>query len=298
MATTTTEPPELEGVEHHYVDVRGARLHIAEIGSGPPVLLLHGWPQHWWAWRSLMPLLAGDFRVLALDLRGFGWSEATPRGYRKDELADDVIGVLDALEIDRVNLVGHDWGGIVGLLACLNHPDRVERFVAMNTGHVWPTVSLRGLPKQLGGFAYQGLLASPYVGRKMGSSARVLKTVHTSISTQTDAVLDGLDSYTARFKDPARAKAASQVYRTFQLYEFPAWVRGRYADRRLTTPTLWLHGVKDPVIRPKLFNDIVDHADDVRIEYLDDCGHFPPEERPELVAKELRAFFSPSPAAG
>ena len=292
------EPPELEGVEHRYVDVRGARLHVAEVGSGPPVLLVHGWPQHWWAWRSLMPLLAGDFRVMALDLRGFGWSDATPRGYRKDELADDVVGVLDALAIDRVNLVGHDWGGIVGLLACLNHPDRVERFVAMNTGHVWPTLSLRGLPKQLGGFAYQGLLASPYVGRKMGASPRVLKTVHTSISTQTDAVLDGLDSYTARFKDPARAKAASQVYRTFALYEFPAWVRGRYADVRLTTPTLWLHGVKDPVIRPKLFKDIVDHADDVRIEYLEDCGHFPPEERPDVVAQALRAFFATASAAG
>ena len=286
------EPPELEGVEHRYVDVRGARLHVAEIGSGPPVLLVHGWPQHWWAWRSLMPLLAADFRVMALDLRGFGWSEVTPRGYRKDELADDVVGVLDALAIDRVNLVGHDWGGIVGLLACLNHPDRVERFVAMNTGHVWPTLSLRGLPKQLGGFAYQGLLASPYVGRKMGASPRVLKTVHTSISTQTDAVLDGLDSYTARLQDPARAKAASQVYRTFALYEFPAWVRGRYADVRLTTPTLWLHGVKDPVIRPKLFKDIVDHADDVRIEYLEDCGHFPPEECPDVVAQALRAFFA------
>jgi pimeloyl-ACP methyl ester carboxylesterase len=75
------------------------------------VLLLHGWPQHWWSWRELMPLLADRYRLLAMDLRGFGWSEATPRGYRKNELAEDVIGVLDALGIDRVNLVGHDWGG-------------------------------------------------------------------------------------------------------------------------------------------------------------------------------------------
>jgi pimeloyl-ACP methyl ester carboxylesterase len=239
-----------------------------------------------------MPLLAGDFRVVALDLRGFGWSEATPRGYRKDELAGDVVGVLDVLGIDRVNLVGHDWGGIVGFLACLNHPDRVERFVPVNTGHVWPKVSLRGLPKQLGGFAYQGLLASPFVGRRMGSSPLVLRTVHKSTSTQTDAVLGGFDRYAARFRDPARAKAATQVYRTFQLYEFPAWARGRYANMRLTTPTLWLHGLNDPVIRPGMIEDIVDHADDVRIEYLEDCGHFPPEERPELVAEKLRGFFA------
>ncbi len=283
--------PELEGVEHHVLDVRGAKLHVAELGSGPPVLLLHGWPQHWGSWRRLMPLLAGSFRVLALDLRGFGWSEATPRGYRKAELAEDVVGVLDALGIDRVRLVGHDWGGVVGFLVCLNHPDRVERYVPMNTGHVWPTLPLRRVPKQVGGFAYQALLASPVVGRRVAASPRFLRSVFKLISTQTGAVLDEFDSYAPRFADPARARAVQQVYRTFQLYEYPAWLRGRYRDRRLTTPTLWLHGIGDPVITPGLFKDIADHADDVRIEILEDCGHFPPEEQPELVAEHLRRFF-------
>lgn len=69
--------PALDGVEHHFADVRGAHLHVAEMGdpAGPPVLLLHGWPQHWWSWRELMPLMADRYRVLARDLRGFGWSE-------------------------------------------------------------------------------------------------------------------------------------------------------------------------------------------------------------------------------
>ncbi|HUR84091.1 MAG TPA: alpha/beta hydrolase [Solirubrobacteraceae bacterium] len=284
--------PELEGVEHHVIEVRGARLHVAELGSGPPVLLVHGWPQHWGSWRRLMPLLAEDHRVLALDLRGFGWSEATPRGYRKDELAEDVVGVLDALGIERVRLVGHDWGGIVGFLVCLNHPDRVARFVPMNTGHPWPTLPLRRLPKQVGGFAYQAVLAAPVIGRHVGGSPRVLRAVLRLISTNTDAVMDEFDSYAERFADPARARAAQQVYLTFQLYELPAWLRGRYRDQRLGTPTLWLHGVKDPVITPALFKDIGEHADDVRIEYLEDCGHFPPEEQPGLVAEHLRAFFS------
>jgi len=292
-----TDLPELEGVEHRYVDVRGARLHVAEMGTGAPVLLVHGWPQSWWAWKSVMPLLAADFRVMALDLRGFGWSEATPRGYRKDELADDVAGVLDELGIDRVNLVGHDWGGVVGFLVCLNHPDRVERFVPINTGHVWPTMSLKTFPKQLGGIVYQGLLGTPFVGRRMSASPRVLKAVYKSISTQTDAVLGELDTYAPRFADKQRAQAASQLYRTFITQEFPAWVRGANDDRRLTTPTLWLHGLGDPVIGPGAIKNITEHADDVRIEYLEDCGHFPPEERPELVAAQLRDFFATPPIA-
>jgi pimeloyl-ACP methyl ester carboxylesterase len=285
--------PEVEGAEHHFVDVRGARLHVAELGSGPPVLLLHGWPQHWWAWRSLMPLLAGRHRVLALDLRGFGWSEATPRGYRKEELAADVVGVLDALGIDRVNLVGHDWGGVIGFLACLDHTDRVERFVPMNTGHVWPTLSLKGVPKTLAAVTYQGLLASPLLGPRINASPRIVAKVVDAITKQTDAVVPQYaEHFAPRFADPARARAASQVYRTFQLYEYPRWVRGRYRDRRLTTPTMWLHGLDDPFFTPGMLKDIVRHADDVRIAYLPDCGHFPAEEQPELVAEHLLAFFS------
>ena len=111
------EMPHLDGVRHHYVDVRGARIHVAELGSGPPVVLLHGWPQHWWCWHGVMERLQDGARLLALDMRGFGWSEATPGGYEKAELAEDVIGVLDALGLDRVDLVGHDWGGVAGVLA-------------------------------------------------------------------------------------------------------------------------------------------------------------------------------------
>ena len=283
--------PELAGAEHHVLDVRGAKLHVAELGSGTPVVLLHGWPQHWWTWHALMPLLADRHRVIAPDMRGFGWSEATRRGYRKDELADDVAGILDALGIERVQLVGHDWGGVVGFLVCLEHPDRVERFVPMNTGHVWPTLPLKRIPKQVGGFSYQGVLASPVVGPRVGASSFVLRRIFGMISDQTDAVLENFDAYAPRFAEPARARAVQQVYRSFLLYEYPAWLRGRYRDRRLTTPTLWLHGERDPVITPGLFRDIADHADDVRIEYLPDCGHFPQEEQPALVAAELREFF-------
>jgi pimeloyl-ACP methyl ester carboxylesterase len=288
-----TGMPELEGAEHHVLDVRGAQLHVAELGSGPPVVLLHGWPQHWWTWRALMPLLADRYRVLAPDMRGFGWSEATRRGYRKEELADDVAGLLDALGIDRAFLVGHDWGGVVGFLVCLNHTARVERYVPMNTGHVWPTLSLKGVPKQLGAMTYQGLLASPGLGRRINASPRVVGKVIGAITKQTDAVVpEYAEQFAPRFADPARGRAASQVYRTFQLYEYPRWVRGLYANRRLTTPTLWLHGISDPFFTPGMFRDIVDHADDVRIEYLPECGHFPQEEQPALVAEQLRDFFT------
>lgn len=285
-----TDLPELDGVEHRYVEVRGARMHVAQIGSGPPVVLLHGWPQHWWTWHAVMALLADGFCVSAIDLRGFGWSEATPRGYRKEELAEDIVGVLDALELDSVFLAGHDWGGVVGFIVCVEHPERVRRYVPMNTGHIWPKGGL-GVLAALPGFAYQGLLASPGIGHRVGASPRVLGTISKLISTRSDVVMAEVQRFSPLFSEPARARAAQQVYRTFLLHDYPSWVRGRFRDQRLTTPTLWLNGEKDPVLKRGAVEDVAAHADDVRFEYLPDCGHFTPQERPDLVAAQMREFF-------
>jgi pimeloyl-ACP methyl ester carboxylesterase len=119
--------PELGGVEHRFVDLPNLRMHVAEAGEGDPVVLLHGWPQNWWAWRRLIPPLAERFRVVCPDLRGFGWSDAPTGGYEKETLADDILQLLDALELRRVRMIGHDVGGFVGFLTCLRAPERVAQ---------------------------------------------------------------------------------------------------------------------------------------------------------------------------
>jgi len=168
----------------------------------------------------------------------------------------------------------------------------VAHFVPMNTGHVWPKLSLKGIPKQLGAMAYQGLLASPGLGRRVNASPRIVGKVVDTISAGHDVAAEYAREFAPRFADPVRARAASQVYRSFLLYEYPRWVRGKYAGRRVTTPILWLHGLKDPFFEPGMFKDITEHADDVRIEYLPEGAHFPAEECPQDVADHLRAFFS------
>ena len=111
--------PELPGVEHRFVDAGGVRLHVAEAGDGEPVVLLHGWPEHWWTWRHLIPGLAERYRVICPDLRGFGWSDAPRRGYEKEQFAADVAELLDSLDLHDVRLVGHDWGGVAGFILCV-----------------------------------------------------------------------------------------------------------------------------------------------------------------------------------
>ncbi|HLH14483.1 MAG TPA: alpha/beta fold hydrolase, partial [Solirubrobacteraceae bacterium] len=110
-STSPRELPQLPGVTHRFVDLRGVRVHVAEAGAGEPLVLLHGWPQHWWCWRELIAPLARDHRVLAPDLRGFGWSAAPPGDYAKSTFAEDVLALLDAEGIDAAPIIGHDWGG-------------------------------------------------------------------------------------------------------------------------------------------------------------------------------------------
>ena len=136
--------PHLEGVSHRDVQARGVRFHVAEAGSGEPVLLLHGWPQNWFCWRKLIPLLADERRLICPDLRGFGWSEAPVGAYDKQTLADDMVGLLDALELERVDLIAHDWGAWAGFLMCLEHGERFDHYLALNMITPWVSTTSPG----------------------------------------------------------------------------------------------------------------------------------------------------------
>ena len=134
--------PHVEGVDHFDVEVRGLRTHVAVAGpeGGAPVVLTHGWPQHWYEWRHLMgPLAQAGYRAIAPDWRGFGWSEYPPdEDFRKETLADDLIALCGVLGYRRVALVGHDWGAWVGWLLCLRRPDLIDRAVLLSAPPPFP----------------------------------------------------------------------------------------------------------------------------------------------------------------
>ena len=121
---------------HRTIAARGARFHIAEAGDGPLVVLLHGFPQFWWTWRHQLPALAdAGYRAVAMDLRGFGGSDHTPRGYDLPSLAGDVAAVIASLGARDAIVVGHDWGGLVGWTLASYEPKAVRRFAAVSAPH-------------------------------------------------------------------------------------------------------------------------------------------------------------------
>jgi pimeloyl-ACP methyl ester carboxylesterase len=280
--------PELAGVEHSYVDVPGVRLHVAEAGSGPPLVLLHGWPQHWWEWRGLIPGLAERHRVICPDMRGFGWSDVPREGYEKAQLARDVVALLEALDIDRAGLIGHDWGGYAGFLLCLSNPERVTRYLALNTGHPLGRPALRKA-LALWRFWYQLVLSVPGLGPRVVGSPRLMRAI---FDRAVKVPFHEFEPFLAQFREPERAWATGELYRSFLLREAGPLLSGRqFAGARLTTPTLFLHGTADPAIRPELLRGFEGQADDMRLELVEGAGHFIADERPAMVLGRALEFF-------
>jgi pimeloyl-ACP methyl ester carboxylesterase len=110
-----------------YIDAGGLRQHAVIGGGGPPLLLVHGWPENWYAWRLLMPALARNFEVIAVDQRGIGLTDKPQDGYDTATLAGDLVALMEALGHQRFAVVGHDTGLIIGYALAADHPDRVDR---------------------------------------------------------------------------------------------------------------------------------------------------------------------------
>jgi pimeloyl-ACP methyl ester carboxylesterase len=275
-----------------YVEVAGLRVHVAEAGDGAPVLLLHGWPQHHYLWRPVIDRLARAYRLLAPDLRGFGWTDAPGHGYDGETFARDQIALLDSLAIERVKVIGHDWGGWTAFLLGLHYPERIERMIICNVPHPWPRLRLRSTG-QLPRAWYAAINATPGLGplvHRYPVMPRAILRIGAPAGTFT---ADEIALYADTFRDPARAQAMSELYRYYHRVFFEA-ARSGFRATRLTVPTTLLFGKRDLFISYRLVDvaeDVVDHADDLRVELVDDAGHFIVNEKPELVAERARAFF-------
>jgi pimeloyl-ACP methyl ester carboxylesterase len=263
-------------------------MHVVEAGEGHPVVMLHGWPQHWYLWRDVIPLLAPHRRVICPDLRGFGWTDAPTSGYDRETMAGDVLALLDVLGLDQVDLVGHDWGGWIGFLLALKNPDRVRRLLALGILAPWPSRNPRNL-LEIWRLAYQIPLALPRLGRlavERGLARLMLRRASDAFSEAE------IEAFTERLRGE-RARASELLYRTFLLREAGPVAAGRYERLLpLTVPTLLVNGERDPVAPAWLVREQAAREDALEVEVVPDAGHFVVDEKPDLVANRALSFLA------
>jgi len=282
--------PHVDGVEHRYAELDGLRMHYAEAGDpeADAVLLVHGWPENWWAWRHLIGPLSERFRVIAPDLRGLGWTDAPASGYEKPQLARDVVGLMDELDIERARWVGHDWGSLAGFHAMFDNPDRFDRFMPLSMPHPWPPDGPPD-PRRALRLWYQVLIASPVLGPlaiRRGFPVQALRKSRKA-GSWTD---EELELYGELAKRPGYTEAMVQYYRTFLLREVVPLARGAFREHRLTVPTRLIVGRSDAIARD-MGDEYRKYADDMEVEYVEGAAHWLPEEKPEDVLQRALEFL-------
>jgi pimeloyl-ACP methyl ester carboxylesterase len=289
--------------EHGRIDVGDLFLHVATTGSGPPVVLLHGFPQTHECWRHVAPRLAERYTVVCPDLRGYGGSEGPPSDgratYSKRAMARDVRRLMHALGHERFSVVGHDRGGLVAYRLALDAPDAVERVAALSVVpalELWEAVDAAGA---LSGF-HLLLLAQPPDLPEQLLAARpdaFLDRFLDARCATPGALDDARAAYARALASPGAIHAICEDHRAGLAADVEHDRADRDRGRRIGAPLLALweerHGSELPFDPLEAWSR---WADDVRGEALG-CGHFLPEERPQEVARALDAFLSDRYAA-
>jgi pimeloyl-ACP methyl ester carboxylesterase len=283
--------PPVPGVRHRFVEVRGARLHVAEAGGGDPVVLLHSFPQHWYAWRHVVPLLAGQYRLIIPDWRGFGWSEAPPGGYDTASRAADILALMDALGLRRARLIAHDWGARAAFMAALQAPARVSHLLAVNAAHPW--LRQRRLLPQLWRFWYTAFWEYPGIGRLVLRNWPGLTRFLLRHGAAGPAAWQPgeVEEFVAASRQPGSARAGEALHWQFVLHDIPGIILRRYRSMRLTVPTVILAGAEDWMLPPGMLAVAGRRAGDLELRVVPGAGHFLPSEQPAVVAEAACELF-------
>jgi pimeloyl-ACP methyl ester carboxylesterase len=275
-----------------YVDAAGLRQHVVIGGDGPPLLLVHGWPQNWYAWRLLMPALARDFEVIAPDQRGIGLTDKPPGGYDPGTLANDLVALMDALGHQRFAVIGTDTGLPIGYALAADHPDRVER------------VALAEVPGPPGAVPSPPFFVPEPLNNRLWHIAvnRLDKVNEQLVRGREDIYFgyefaiqagkklpdDVIDYYVGLLSNPDALRGSFAFYREWDTMMAQNEQR---AKRPLTMPVLGIGGAASNGEQVGSAMKLL--ANDVQSAVIPGAGHWFAEEAPEQTVAALTAFLAP-----
>ena len=277
--------PEAPGFDHLVVETPGLRTHVAAIGEGEPVVLLHGFPQHWWQWHVVAPVIAASgYRVLCPDLRGAGWTVADDPRVERETRLRDLLSLFDALDVDSTHLVSHDMGVITAWQLTYGHPERVRTAVQLAV----PPAFMKFSPRSLPGFRH----LPPFIWHRPGASLRGVFSEGYVARPISEAVVE---AHLAPMRRPDIDGAVRPLTRRMILPEAVRLAGGVYGRQRLAVPTLVVLGRRDHPWTEDLMGRTCPHperyAERLEFAYVDDAAHFITDDAPAAVADLALDWF-------
>ncbi len=286
-------------IRHSNVIVRGVRHHLAETGEGPPLILLHGWPEFCATWEPLFARLGHRYRLIAPDFRGFGESEnphlAPTDVIDADFLAGDILALLDALSLGRAGFVGHDVGAYVMQRLALRAPERAAGLFFFNcathgVGNRW------NAPSHINEIWYQTFHQLPHAAELVGASREACRAHIGHFLRHWSHRKEAFDAVLERWID--------NFMRPGNLQGGFNWYIGQNAGRlaviagtapkppKIGVPSRMLWGRHDPIVKAEWADVLDQYFSEVEISFAEDAGHFVHYEMPDLAATEIDRFFT------
>ena len=279
--------------KHEYITTNGVKLHYVTQGEGPLMLMLHGFPEFWYSWRHQIPEFANDFKVVALDLRGYNDSDKPQdkSAYVMAEFILDVEGVIKGLGYEKCVLVGHDWGGAIAWSFAYAHPEMVERLIVLNIPH--PAKFAQGFrtPQQLLRSSYTFFFQLPGLPELLlqASDYQALETAFKGMAINKSAFTQAdIDAYKDAAAKRGAMTAALNYYRNVGQQGLLSSDWGV-----LEVPTLMIWGENDTALGKELTYGTEAYVRDFRIKYIPNCSHWVQQEQPQLVNQYMREFLEP-----
>ena len=276
---------------HEYIVSNGIKLHYVTQGEGPLMLMLHGFPEFWYSWRHQIPELAKDYKVVALDLRGYNESDKPPQqsAYVMSEFIKDVEGVIKGLGYDRCVLVGHDWGGAIAWNFAYAHPEMLERLIVLNIPHPAKFAEGMRIPQQLLRSSYVFFFQLPLLPELLLQAS----DYEAIANALTGMAVDKSTFSTADIEAYKNAAAKRGALTAMLNYYRNALSNFRQQDwSLLQVPTLMIWGEEDKALGKELSYGTEAYVRDFQIHYIPNCSHWVQEEQPELVNRYIREFLA------
>ena len=281
----------METWQHDYITTNGVNLHYVTQGSGPLMLMLHGFPEFWYSWRYQIPEFASDFKVVAPDLRGYNDSDkpASQSAYVMNELVRDVEGIITGLGYEKCVLVAHDWGGGIAWSFASKYPQMLEKLIIMNCPH--PAKFSEGLrtPQQLLRSWYMFFFQLPVIPELFLQSQdyQFIENAFKGMAIKKSAFsTEDINVY----KDAAAKRGALTAMINYyrNILGSPMFNQN---SSILEVPTLMIWGEEDTALGKELTYGTESYVEDFQIRYISNCSHWVQQEQPELVNQYMREFL-------
>ncbi|BAV05464.1 Pimeloyl-ACP methyl ester carboxylesterase [Filimonas lacunae] len=281
---------QLPGFSNNYIETNGTRLHYVEGGEGAPLVLIPGWPETWWAYHKVMPVLSAKYRVIVVDVRGMGSSEKPLDGYDKKNMAKDIYGLVQQLNLGKIGICGHDIGAHVSFSFAATYPQATEKLIMLDTPH--PDESMYQLPMlPIPGldYTYPWWLAFNQV--KALPESLLAGRMHLVMDWIFKALLKNPDSmnefdkavYCQAYDSPDGIRASNAWYQAFTQD-----IQDSKSYAAMNIPVL---GIACSGSYGMLQSGLAKWAKEVNMNKIEDSGHFMLAEQPGKVAEWMMQFL-------